>query len=70
MNWNVVVPNLTSELQNFVEGTVSGKQLYASAIQKSLGPEVRPLIRGGVVRARKVTREALRRRGLLNAATV
>lgn len=65
MNWTKIVPQMTDELRNFVNGNLSGDKLYATAVSRNLGPEIRPLIRNGVDRGRKVTREALRRRNLL-----
>ena len=65
VNWSVLVPVMEKELKGFVNGSVSGRQLYDSAIKKNVGPEVRFLIRsGGVDRARVLTKKALSRRSL------
>lgn len=65
MNWTKIVPQMTNELQAFVNGELSAKSLYRTAVSLNLGPEIRPLVRSGADRARKVAREALRRRNLL-----
>jgi len=61
VNWEILVPVLKTDLQNFVDGSISGTALYKLAIKKNVGPEVRQLVRPGVDRARKLTRMALRR---------
>jgi O-acetyl-ADP-ribose deacetylase (regulator of RNase III) len=65
MNWEKVIPTLQSDLKLFVNRELSAENLYKSAIIKGVGPELRDLVRSGANRARKVTREALRRRNLL-----
>jgi hypothetical protein len=65
VNWEILIPVMRLELQNFVEGNLSGQNLYKAALKKNVGPEVRQLVRPGVARARKITREALRRRALV-----
>ena len=67
MNWNKIISVMPkSTLTSFVFGDTSAKDLYSMAIAQGIGPEVRPMIRSGAARARKITREALRRRGLLS----
>lgn len=65
MNWEILIPVMRLELQNFAEGNLSGQNLYKAALKKHVGPEVRQLIRPGVARARKITKAALRRRALV-----
>jgi hypothetical protein len=65
VNWEILIPVMRLELKNFVDGNLSGENLYKVAIKKNLGPEVRQLIRPGVSRARRITRAALRRRELV-----
>lgn len=65
INWDIVVPVLKKELTQFCAGELSGRQLYAKAQSKNVGPEVRALIRPGVDRARSITKSALRRRSLV-----
>ena len=66
MNWEKIVPQITQELQNFVNHQLSAENLYKTAVAKGIGPELRPLIRSGADRGRKIAREALRRRNLLS----
>jgi hypothetical protein len=65
MNWNVLVIKMSADLKNFVNGRETLTGLYKKAIKLDLGPELRPLVRGGVERARKVTKLALKRRNLV-----
>jgi len=65
MNWNKIVPQITLELQAFVNNKLSAENLYKNAVSIGIGPEIRPLVRNGAQRGRKVAREALRRRNLL-----
>lgn len=65
MNWSKIVPQMTSELNLFVNHKLSAENLYKLAISKNLGKEIRPLIRNGASRGRRVAREALRRREVL-----
>jgi len=46
----------------FKTGGFSGRQLYAAYVNTESGGEVRRLLRGGVDRARDLTRKALNRR--------
>lgn len=66
MNWKKIVPVISSDLQMFVNRKLSAKNLYKIAVNKGIGPELRPLIRSGADRGRRVAREALRRRNLLS----
>lgn len=66
MNWNKVLSKMTSDVQAFVNRELSAKNLYKTAIIKGVGPELRPLIRSGADRGRKIARQALRRRNLLS----
>lgn len=65
MNWTKVVPQMTNELNSFANKQLSAENLYKVAVARGVGPEVRPLVKRGAQRARKATREALRRRNLL-----
>lgn len=65
MNWSKLVPSMRNELKLFVNRKLSGEALYSKAVTLGLGSEVRPMIRQGVDRGRKIAREALRRRNLL-----
>lgn len=65
LNWSKMVPVLSPELKNFVNGNLSAENLYKKAVVKGVGPELRPLVRKGASRGRRVAREALRRRNLL-----
>lgn len=67
MNWSKIVPKMSQDLQKFVKNECSLENLYKRAILSGIGPEVRPLVRGGAKRARRVAREALRRRNLLES---
>lgn len=66
MNWEKIVPMLSTDLKAFVNRELSAENLYKSAVSKGIGPELRSLIRSGAERGRKITREALRRRNLLS----
>lgn len=66
MNWSRLVSLMPTEFKNFANGNLSGDRLYKIAVSKNLGPEVRQLVRGGVVRARQLTRKALKRRLMLS----
>jgi len=66
MRWEVIVPILSSDLLAFVNRELSAKNLYKSAVSKGIGPELRPLVRAGADRGRRIAREALRRRNLLS----
>ena len=66
MNWNKILPHLSSHLKLFVNRELSAENLYRAAVLKGIGPELRPLIRSGADRGRRIAREALRRRNLLS----
>lgn len=66
MNWEKIVPQLSSQLKLFVNRELSAENLYKAAVLRGIGPELRPLIRSGADRGRKIAREALRRRNLLS----
>lgn len=66
MHWNNIIPEIRIELQKFVNRELSAENLYKVAVSKGIGPELRPLIRSGADRGRRIAREALRRRNLLS----
>ena len=66
MNWEKIVSSMSSDLNLFVSRKLSAENLYKSAVSKGIGPELRPLVRSGADRGRKIAREALRRRNLLS----
>jgi len=63
-NWNAIIEEVGKDnLVNFVKGELSGSHLYDLARGTEVSGQVRNLVRtGGVQRARKIAREALRRR--------
>lgn len=65
VNWELIVPVMKNELKSFVNGSMSGNELYRQAIKKNVGPEVRLLVRPGVRRARELAKKALSRRSLV-----
>lgn len=66
MNWEKIVPMLSTDLKAFVNRELSAENLYKSAVSKGIGPELRSLVRSGADRGRKIARQALRRRNLLS----
>lgn len=66
MNWEKIIAVMSSDVKLFVSRELSAKNLYKSAVSNGIGPELRPLIRSGADRGRKIAREALRRRNLLS----
>lgn len=65
LNWSKIVSVMPNSLRSFVQNELSAENLYKEAVNLGVGPELRPLIRGGASKGRKVAREALRRRNLL-----
>lgn len=63
-NWDSVLSNRKNvvTVRKFVEGDLSGRELYSSFANTQNGGEVRTLLRGGVDRARNLARKALYRR--------
>lgn len=66
MNWKTLIPALSTDLNLFVSRKLSAENLYKVAVSRGVGPELRPLIRSGADRGRRIAREALRRRNLLS----
>lgn len=66
-NWTTLLstPGNVEVVQRFALGTLSGREFYSRFKGTKSCGEVRGLIRSGTGRARKVARQALRRRGLL-----
>lgn len=65
LNWSKIVPVMSDDLKAFVNQGLSAENLYKIAVSKGVGPELRPLIRSGASRGRRVAREALRRRNVV-----
>lgn len=63
-NWTIVLQNVfADELEEFANGTISGRQLYSFVTNTEAGPEIRRLLRErGVNEARRLARKALSRR--------
>ena len=65
VNWDVVVSSMKQDLLKFVRRELSSHNLYKKAVSLGIGSEVRRLVRPSAERARKITREALRRRNIV-----
>lgn len=63
-NWNEIITEVGKDnLASFVAGDLSGSHLYDLAKGTKVSGQVRKLVRqGGIAHARKIAREALRRR--------
>jgi hypothetical protein len=70
VNWDLIVSNMKSELIDFVNHDMSGETFYKIGVSLGIGPECRYLIKLGADRARKNSREALRRRSIEIPKTV
>ncbi len=66
-DWNTVLSNRknVSMAKRFANGNLTGRDFYSHFANTSTGGEVRTLLRGGVDRARTLTRKALTRRELV-----
>jgi len=65
VEWDMIVNAMKSDLVRFVNGELSSHNFYKIAVKKGLGGPVRRLVRPGAERARKISREALRRRSVV-----
>lgn len=65
IDWNTIYSAMKVQLIEFAKGEMSGRQLYKHAVKIGLGPQVRPLVRSGVDRARTIAKSALRRRNAI-----
>ena len=68
VNWDLIVGVMQTELVQFASGQLSSHNLYKIAVGRGIGPEVRQLVRPGADRARKIAKEALRRRSVVVTA--
>jgi len=50
-------------VKNFATSSISGQELYDATRCTEFGGEVRNLLRPGIMRARQISRKALKRRG-------
>lgn len=65
VEWDMLVNALKGDLVDFVNGDMSSHNFYKIAVNAGLGGIARRLVRPGAARARKISREALRRRSIL-----
>lgn len=59
VKWNML-KNSQASLKAFLNQEISGRELYERYKNTDVGGEVRNLLRGGVTRARDITRKALK----------
>jgi hypothetical protein len=65
INWDLIVETMKSDLIDFASGQMSSHNFYKIAVLNGIGPEVRSLVRPGAERARKMAKDALRRRSVV-----
>lgn len=65
VNWDLIVSTMKNELIDFASGQMSSHNFYKIAVGFGIGPEVRSLVRPGAERARKMAKDALRRRSVV-----
>jgi hypothetical protein len=70
VNWDLIVETMKQDLIDFASNQMSSHNFYKIAVINGIGAEVRSLVRPGASRARKMAKDALRRRSIVVPTTV
>lgn len=63
--WDMIIGSMKNDLVRFVNSELSAENLYKKAVVLGVGPACRKLVKHGASRARRMSREALRRRSVV-----